>query len=147
MLQINILEEKLKVEEGIYPLLKGVYEAARTLYKDLKGIDFSFVGNDLMREINSSSAGNDYATDVLSFAYDETQISFAHEPMGEVIICFDIAVRQAQEKGHTLDYEIAYLFTHGLLHVLGFDHQDQAQLKDMDRRTLEVLGVAKIKSL
>jgi len=95
----------------------------------------------------------DQPTDVLSFAALETdypQIDelLATEPLylGDIIISLDTAARQAAEAGHSLRWETAWLAAHGFLHLLGWDHPDDASLVAMLDKQSELLATAGLKS-
>lgn len=101
------------------------------LKKQLTGsINLSFVDKEVSQQLNCSYAQNDYPTDVLSFEYgkkdyiDNPEIS---QSMAEIVICTPIAVEQAEENKISLEDEITLLFVHGMLHSLGYDHQNEAQ--------------------
>lgn len=107
-----------------------------------------FTGPIVMRRINRESRGIDRLTDVLSFPlldikegrlmrplaaedFEFDQKGRAAVPLGDILIAPDVAEQQAKEYGHTVRQEIAFLFVHGLLHLLGFDHEDENQKKRM----------------
>jgi rRNA maturation RNase YbeY len=85
-------------------------------------VSLDFIGDVRMRRLNRSYRGLDAPTDVLAFAMRE-----AHGPrtplLGDVVISLDTAARQAAAQGHDLRREIAILLVHGILHLLGFDHE------------------------
>ncbi len=70
------------------------------------------------RRLNFQYRGRDYATDVLSFEAES-----AEEGLGELVICSDLLQAQADEHGVTQDEELGYLLLHGVLHLLGYDHE------------------------
>ena len=85
-------------------------------------VSLDFVGDDRMRRLNRSYRGHDATTDVLAFAMREAQ--GPRTPLlGDVVISLDTAARQAKAQGHDLRREIAILLVHGILHLLGFDHE------------------------
>ena len=99
-----------------------------------------------VRELNRRYRNLDEPTDVLSFPLGEASAQAdAGEPfvgppdgvahLGEVIVSYPTAERQAREQGHSVDREIAHLVVHGLLHLLGYDHQQPEQERRM--RSLE----------
>ena len=88
-----------------------------------------------LRQLNRDYAGNDKATDVLSFAG-----SLQH--IGDLAISWPMLVRQAREHGHSEQTELGLLCVHGLLHLLGWDHASAAQHKEMSRLTLAALAVS-----
>lgn len=88
----------------------------------------SLVGEPEMAELHERWLGEPGPTDVLSFPMDELTIPSAGqagEPgvMGDVVLCPAVAARQAAAAGHSLDAELALLLTHGILHLLGHDHE------------------------
>lgn len=95
------------------------------------------VGADHIRRLNARYAGDDYATDVLAFPMmedDEESVL-----LGDVVVCPEIAQANAEKAGGTLDRELRTLVVHGTLHLLGYDHQNDAQRAAMDKRTDEIM--------
>ena len=96
-----------------------------------------FVGADHIRRLNARYAGDDYATDVLAFPMmedDEESLL-----LGDVVVCPEVATVNAEKAGSSLDAELRTLIVHGTLHLLGYDHQNDAQREAMDKRTNEIL--------
>lgn len=143
MIQINFTKDEYEAS-GLKLAIESVYTAAKSLYPELGGIDLSLIDNQTIQQVNRDTAENDYVTDVLSFAYPEVRRVFDHEPMGEILIAYEVALSQSKTKNHSLNYEVAYLLVHGLLHVLGYDHQDDTEKRDMDVRTEKVIEEAKV---
>ena len=103
-----------------------------------------------LRTLNRAYRGLDESTDVLSFGADDEQGgAFVKPPdesrhLGDVAISFPHAVRQALALGHSRTYELAWLLTHGILHLLGYDHEEPADLKEMrahEDAALDSLGI------
>ena len=100
-----------------------------------------------VRELNRAYADDDHATDVLSFSLEEGE-AFVSPPgdvrrLGEVILSYETAVRQAREAGHHPEEECAHLLAHGVLHLLGYDHtnsEDETRMRTRERRLLAELG-------
>jgi probable rRNA maturation factor len=108
-------------------------------------ISLALVGEEEIRELNTRYRGIEAPTDVLSFSQlegDEEGRLPAAIPlvMGDVVICWPVAVRQAREFGHSLERECAYLLVHGILHLVGYDHQGEEEREVMRRREEEILG-------
>ncbi|MFC1616511.1 rRNA maturation RNase YbeY, partial [Patescibacteria group bacterium] len=59
--------------------------------------------------------------------------------IGDIFICFEVAKKQASKKKYDLDDEMAVLFVHGLLHLIGFDHENDKQEVEMEKLTQEIL--------
>lgn len=85
-----------------------------------KDIELIFVENEQMREINKEHRDIDKATDVLSFPLE---FDMPNMPLGSIIISTDFISEKASEYNHSFEDEMKLLFIHGLLHLLGFDHE------------------------
>ena len=97
-------------------------------------VELVFVNDDEMRKINHEHRGIDKATDVLSFPYEQVSGGL----MGSVVISTDTASRVASELGHSIECEIALLFLHGVLHILGYDHEiDNGQMRQKEKEVIE----------
>jgi len=92
-----------------------------------------FADTDEIQELNLNYRGIDSPTDVLSFPMMEPLL------LGDIVICREIAESQAVEYGHSSGREIAFLFTHGLLHLLGYDHGEAMRAAEED--ILEQAGI------
>lgn len=104
-----------------------------------------FADDAYIHELNRDYRGKDTPTDVLSFALnegDEPDIIGGPEEtlLGDIIISLDTAARQAEEFGHTLERELAYLTVHGMLHLLGFDHETEEEKTVMRQKEEQVLS-------
>jgi probable rRNA maturation factor len=96
-----------------------------------------FVGPRAMRTLNQEYRGKDYATDVLSFPY-ESEIVDGVPFLGEIVIAPAVAERQAHEYRTTLKRETRRLLVHGLLHLLGYDHEvDNGEMLRLQARLLK----------
>jgi probable rRNA maturation factor len=106
-------------------------------------INLAFVDDERIRAMNRDQAGNDYATDVLSFSYIEDGGEPIDGVIGEMVISLETAARQAEAAGTALAEEVALLALHGTLHILGHDHQtpeQQDQLQHLQRRLMTAAG-------
>ena len=80
--------------------------------------------DETIRQLHNQYFGKDSATNVISFAQQEGEFDDGEEEMlGDVVISYETAGRDAAEVGAALDSEVAYLFIHGLLHLIGYDHE------------------------
>jgi probable rRNA maturation factor len=109
--QIQALIRKARAQA---PLARRVPAASWT-------VDLHLVGPKAMTELNGQYRGKHYATDVLSF--DAPDIFRQQGHLGELVICGAVLRRQAREQGHAPSRELQVLLAHGLLHLLGFDHE------------------------
>jgi len=85
-------------------------------------LSIALIGNTEMRKLNSKYRYKDYPTDVLSFPADEDLPSQARI-LGDVVISVQKAQEQARDRGRTLDQEMITLLIHGVVHLLGYDHE------------------------
>ena len=85
-----------------------------------------FVDDKKIHEINKGYRNIDHSTDVISFALmdhlDDYENVEQEVELGDIFISVDTAIQQAQQYGHSFDRELTFLFLHGLLHLLGYDH-------------------------
>ena len=108
----------------------------RTLkHEKVDNANFSivFVNNEKIQQLNRDYRGIDRVTDVISFAFEDTidteekllynNVRF----LGEIYICIPKVIEQAREYGHSETRELAFLTVHGLLHLLGYDHQTKEE--------------------
>ncbi len=103
-------------------------------------------GDETVKELNRKYRGIDRPTDVLAFAFKEDS-DFPASPegavqLGEVIISCPQALRQSEEQGHPLNFEMAVLVIHGVLHLLGYDHEKESEEQLMKTRETEILAKA-----
>jgi probable rRNA maturation factor len=104
------------------------------------------VDDDAIRALNAEHRGIAAATDVLSFSlHDASNSAFVVPPgqpvnLGDIVVSHPRAVAQAAEYGHSVDRELAYLVAHGVLHVLGYDHEDEAERLVMRQKEEEALA-------
>ncbi|MCQ2891159.1 rRNA maturation RNase YbeY [Helicobacter pylori] len=101
-------------------------------------IEFILVSDETMREINRDLRNCDYATDVLSFPLE----AIPHAPLGSVVINAPLAQENALKLGHSLENEIALLFIHGVLHLLGYDHEkDKGEQRQKEGELIKAFGL------
>ena len=94
--------------------------------------------------LNLEARGKDYATNILSYPSElPTAVIelMPTLPLGELIVCHDVMVREAQEQDKTVVQHISHLLIHGILHLLGFDHElGDAEQEEMERFEIEILA-------
>ena len=118
-------------------------------------LDLVITGQVKIRELNRSYLEEDEPTDVLSFPMIESDlngIDFVTPPddtlgLGDVIISYPQAKQQAKEHGHSVKKEIAVLIAHGVLHLLGYDHDTPAHKRSMHKREAEIIKIIEEKQL
>lgn len=113
-------------------------------------LSISFVSDEEIQEINRTYRGKDQPTDVISFAMQEQgegEIQIVGEDfviLGDIIISMDRTKEQAAEYGHSFERELAFLATHGLLHLIGYDHMTEEDEKEMfakQEKYLQAVGL------
>jgi len=125
-------------------------------------VSVTIVDDEAIRELNLQYRKLDKATDVLSFSMlesvgEETPIHYGDEgdegaddaegelvelpdePIGDIVISAATAKRQSEEYGHSLERELGFLFVHGFLHLIGYDHEDEAAERVMTEKQEQVL--------
>lgn len=112
----------------------------------ISSLSVALVSNRVIRDLNNTWRDIDKATDVLSFPLElESPHGDDDWQIGDVIISAEKALSQAEEYGHSLERELAFLFVHGFLHVLGFDHVTKKEEIEMFARQNEILTSAGFK--
>ncbi len=125
---IEITEEiKNLIEKSISAVLK-----VENLDENVE-VSVSFVGDDEIRDLNREYRGVDKSTDVLSFPMDDEFI-IDNRILGDVIINTRRVMEQAEELGHSNERELSYLTVHSILHLLGYDHMEDEDKKEMRER-------------
>ncbi len=99
--------------------------------------------NDGIQVINNTYRGKNMPTDVISFAYNETENFGPVNVLGDIIISIDRVKEQAEDYGHSVEREFYYVLCHGMLHLLGYDHIEEEDKKVMRKKEEEILNVFK----
>lgn len=107
-------------------------------------LSIALVGNRTIRTLNARYRAKDVPTDVLAFMAGDALPS-GEKLLGDVVISVEQAAKQAREKDHGFDKELDILLIHGILHLLGYDHErsrrDERIMQAMERKLLRALGV------
>ncbi|OKP69535.1 metalloprotease [Paenibacillus sp. P3E] len=151
----NNEQEEHLISDELITLLENILQKAGQMEGIDEGeVDLTFVNNERIHELNMEYRGIDRPTDVLSFAMNETgedepEIIYVSQDngegddvpyvLGDIIISVTRAQEQALEYGHSLERELGFLFVHGFLHLLGYDHQDEASEAEMMSKQEQVL--------
>lgn len=136
--------------------IKGAFKRFSISEKEVE-IEVELLEEQEIRELNRDERGIDKVTDVLSFPNLEVKLPFVagdYEDdinpendciiLGEIYICLNRAKEQAEEYGHSLEREIGFLATHGVLHLLGFDHEEDGEREEMEKLQDEILNAVGI---
>ena len=146
------MEVLVSVEHGDDLVEEVEVEALCALAMRMEGkpedaeVSVAFVANDEMACLNEEYRGKQGPTDVLSFECDnlDDEMSFARaqgQPyqLGDIVIAPDVAAAQSDEFGTTVVAEIELLLVHGILHLCGWDHIEEAEAEAMEAREREIL--------
>ena len=169
--KLPVLKEKrvyVTCETGVHnigsdffeELLKGALHVLGV--PDNYRIDVELVSRATIKEYNAQKRGVDKVTDVLSFPAldyakplqpkDKEAARFLLDEfsglyqLGEILICRSVCVAQAHEYGHSVEREMGYLFVHGVLHLLGFDHvtdEEYRHMRDIEEKVLSMVGLVR----
>lgn len=105
-----------------------------------KDIELLLINAKEMQIINQEQRGIDKSTDVLSFPLED----FPHFPLGSILINSELATIRAEEFNHNDDEEISLMFIHGLLHILGYDHEiDNGEMREEEKKLIEEFNLPK----
>jgi probable rRNA maturation factor len=100
-----------------------------------------FVAAEEGRSLNRDYRGKDYATNVLTFAYNEGEELDDDAPtQADIILCTDVLQQEAAEQNKTIEQHTAHLIVHGVLHAQGYDHMDDAEAAEMEGLETEILA-------
>ena len=118
---MKFVVEKLTIENGIFNII--------------------FVSNEKIHEINKEFRHVDRITDVISFALEDNPdiVYDDFRLLGDIYIAIDVAYDQAIEYNHSREREVCFLATHGLLHLIGYDHMTEEEEKEMFGKQEELL--------
>ncbi|MDE1889296.1 MAG: rRNA maturation RNase YbeY [Planctomycetota bacterium] len=117
----------------IKKIIKGILKVEK---KDAE-LSIVFIDNKTIKQINRAFLGHNYATDVLSFTYDEP--SFKNNVKGEIVVSVEMASKLSRRYGYEVEGEIVLYLVHGLLHLLGYDDKRKKDAKKMHQRAGELL--------
>jgi len=147
-LELDLLDETGTLSDETLELISKMLQHAATL----EGIDpgselsVSFMTNAEIQEINRDYRGKDTPTDVISFAMEELgegemdiKIEGAPRLLGDILISVERAKEQASDYGHSEERELGFLAIHGFLHLLGYDHLEEEEEKEMTKKQEEIL--------
>lgn len=146
-------QDIIDIPEAWTAMLERLLElAGESEQMDHGEVALTFVDDAQIHELNRTYRGIDRPTDVLSFAMleegdGEIELTFEEgdapqEMLGDIIISVERAQAQSDDYGHSLEREIGFLFVHGFLHLIGYDHEDEASEKEMFAKQEAILSKA-----
>lgn len=145
-----VYEDEMKLCKDNYEQqFTAIIEATLQYLKINDDVELSciIVDDERIHEMNRDYREIDRSTDVISFALEDNDQFYVEgmpRSLGDIFISYDHAQLQAEEYGHSIQREMCFLFTHGLLHLLGYDHMNEADEKVMftlQKEILDQLGI------
>ena len=149
---LSSMPENLEIDvEIVDTVRKAAYTVGELYGLDNAEVSITFTDNEHIHAINRDYRNVDRPTDVISFALnegDEPEIEGGApvNVLGDIIISVEKAVEQASDYGHSVEREVAFLTVHGMLHLLGYDHIEEDDRKEMRREedfVMEKLGISR----
>ncbi len=136
-MQINYINELDKSTKEYEDLIDSIFDTV----DDDRCFSIIFVSKERIHQINKEYRNVDRITDVISFALnDNDECNFgAEDELGDIFICIDRAIEQANEYGHSVAREVGFLAVHGYLHLCGYDHMNPNDEEIMFKRQDEIL--------
>ena len=139
---IDIVYEACFKEENLYDC--SIYISVIISGRWVPGTIQSIISNEkYIKEINSKYRNIDSVTDVLSFPmFEQDEIEEAkknEEALGDIIVCIPRVESQAKEYGHSFEREFAYMLVHGFYHLMGYDHMNEEEKKEMRAKEENIL--------
>lgn len=147
-MQIDFQDQTSKLSDEQIDLLQKLldYAAQNESVQGNAELSVSFVNNRDIQELNKTYRKKDEPTDVISFALqdavsDSIGIVGSNAPLvlGDIIISIDKVKEQAIEYNHSFERELGFLAVHGFLHLLGYDHMDEVEEKNMFQKQNDIL--------
>lgn len=141
-----MLANKVKYDSKIKAVIKKCCEAVliSEKFEENAEISVTLTGNDEIRRLNNEFRSKDNVTDVLSFPMDEINPDTNYTVLGDIVISVEKATEQADCFGHSVEREIAFLTVHSMLHLLGYEHEDnpggEKEMREKQTSILDKLG-------
>ena len=145
-------QKDIKVPTGLRMLIRRCCNAVLQMEEFPGSVEVSvtLVNNEQIRELNSKYRKKDTDTDVLSFPMGENgkydiDPNIGAKMLGDIVISMEKAVEQAERFGHSLQREVGYLTAHSMLHLLGYDHEDNGlqrlRMREKEEKVMTLLGL------
>lgn len=144
MIKVNLINEfefTFKAEKIVKKIVKTICKVEKVKGKHV--VSIIIVDNQKIHEINKQYRSIDRPTDVISFAAIDGEETLPEE-MGDIFISYEKIIEQAKEYEHSILREFAFLVTHGMYHLLGYDHMNQEDEKIMFAKQEKILDILKI---
>ncbi len=141
MTDITNNQNKLEFTSDLEKLIETVIEKAFE-YENVepRNVSVLICDNDEIKKLNGQFRGIDSPTDVLSFPMYDEDGELDPDELGDIVISLERAAAQAEEFGHSLRREVAFLTAHSMLHLFGYDHIDDSERDEMFEKQEEILA-------
>lgn len=152
---------QIAYEDDITPLAKNlessiiqtVTKLLKKLEKEGELLSLFFCSTGTIKQLNTTYRQKEAPTDILSWSYQDNetdgQTELCNGPWGELVICLEIIEKQAQKTNWTLETELMRLLVHGLVHLIGYDHeteQEEYQMLRLETELLSFIGLNEVYS-
>lgn len=151
LLQIDYENEGCVLPEAVENSIRGKIPLfLEKLKVGNKMLTIFFCSSEKIQELNAEFREKDKATDILSWGYeadDGDDTMMAEMPWGELALCLDVCQKQADDSGWDLETELLRLLAHGVVHVLGYDHEtpeEESIMLQLELELLSIIGLDKI---
>lgn len=145
-------QKEIKIPTGIRMLVRRCCNAVLVLekFKGSAEVSVTFVDNDYIQSLNKQYREKDMPTDVLSFPMNKEDGTYEIDPengaqlLGDIVISMEKVMEQSERYGHSMRREVTYLVAHGMLHLLGYDHErggiEKRRMREREDIVLDLLG-------
>ncbi len=144
---IDVLSETVGISEAERTGIERAAQAALDFERREGDLTIMIDTPERIQTLNRDFRSVDRVTDVLTFPAWEGEISLSADGyLGDIMICYDRAKEQAADYGHSLERELSFLAVHGVLHLLGYDHMNEADervMREKQTGILESIGVTR----
>lgn len=145
-------QKEVKIPTGLRMLIRRCCNAVLKLenFEGSVEVSVTLVNNAQIRELNAQYREKDSVTDVLSFPMGENGVydidpNTGAKLLGDIVISMETAIEQADRFGHSLQREVGYLTAHSMLHLLGYDHEDNGlqrmRMREKEEQVMTQLGL------
>ncbi len=145
-------QKNVKIPTGLRMLIRRCCNAVLKMehFEGSVEVSVTLVNNKEIKELNAIHRNKDSVTDVLSFPMGEngkydTDPTTGAKILGDIVISMEMAVEQAERFGHSLQREVGYLTAHSMLHLLGYDHEDNGlqriRMREKEEQVMTQLGL------
>lgn len=145
-------QKNVKIPTGLRMLIRRCCNAVLKMehFEGSVEVSVTLVNNKEIKELNAIHRNKDKVTDVLSFPMGEdgkydTDPTTGAKILGDIVISMEMAVEQAERFGHSLQREVGYLTAHSMLHLLGYDHEDNGlqriRMREKEEQVMTQLGL------